>query len=539
MALWEAGGCPLLETLPPNVVPSPPPPYDPFFVGGKRRVSCSEGSDCNAAWFQIYKRPRHANISSLSLPSSSSAPTRSSTPVESTPAPARAFFVRPCQPSPAPTSGYLDLDREDYEFSDPDPDPEVENEPYPTFDYAFDHNCFPNAPPLAGVVTGGGGCSMERTASGLSISSGTTHASSTRQQQELGLLEDLEASQLVRDHAANFVRRSRNNSRHERVLRTLINPKNREAEFPIDEAALESIFSAANAIFFASRLSKRVTWDWSHESAPQYQSSVIGTTALRRCRKLGGYETLIVLSRPILMSSNFSRRLLISTFLHELIHSYLFVSCGFKAKESGGHTEGFHQIAAVIDRWAGPEHLRLREMEADLESYRSEPEGTQERDIYLRGQGPQIQCEQAHRVSSPGIEREGRVLRPTRYPEDSHLPILRLQPHRHLQSRAQTGLHRQYDSQRSYHHAHHTHHYHSHPVHHEAKFHHHRRSDDWDEWIDDRWHGGPAQAKSSFPSPAPIHFPVSVPVSVPVTLPIRTLDPRGPEEGGVYVGYGA
>lgn len=536
MALWEAGGRPLLETLPPNTVPSPPPPYDPYFVGGKRRVSCSEGSDCNAGWLLIYKRPRHANISSLSLPSSGGVLTRPSTPVESTPAPARAFFVRSCQPSPASASGYLDPDREDYEFSDPEP--EIENEPYPAFDYAAEHNCFPNASSLAGSVTGVGGCSMERTASGLSISSGTTHASSTREQQELGLLGDLEASQLVRDHVANFVRRSRNNSRHERVLRTLINPKNREAEFPIDEAALESIFSAANAIFFASRLSNRVTWDWSHESAPQYQSSVIGTTALRRCRKLGGYETLIVLSRPILMSSNFSRRLLISTFLHELIHSYLFVSCGFKAKESGGHTEGFHQIAAVIDRWAGPEHLRLREMEADLESYRAEPEGTQERDVYLRGQGSQFQCEQAQWVSSSGIERDGRVLRSTRYPDDSHLPILRLQPHRLLQSRSQTGLHRQYDNQRHHHHAHHIHNHHSHPIHHEAKFDHHRRSDDWDEWIDDRWHGRP-QAKFSISSSTPIQFPVSVPVSVPVTVPIRTLNLGGPEEGGVYVGYGA
>lgn len=535
MALWEAGGRPLLETLPPDIVPSPPPPYDPFFVGGKRRVSCSEGSDCNAAWFHIYKRPRHANISSLSLPSSGGVPTRPSTPVESTPAPARAFFVRPCQPSPAPASGYLDPDREEYEFSDPDPEPDIQNEPYAASDYAVEHNRFPNASPLAGALTEGGGCPMERTASGLSISSGTTHASSTREQQELGLLGDLEASQLVREHVANFVRRSRNNSRHERVLRTLINPKNREAEFPIDEAALESIFSAANAIFFASRLSNRVTWDWSHESAPQYQNSVIGTTALRRCRKLGGYETLIVLSRPILMSSNFSRRLLISTFLHELIHSYLFVSCGFKAKESGGHTEGFHQIAAVIDRWAGPEHLRLREMEADLESYRAEPEDTLERRVYLQGHGSQIQCGQAPLVSSTEVEQEGRILRPARHTDDK-IPILRLQPHRLPLSRSQSGLHRQYDMHRPHNH---TYYHQAHSTYHETKFYHPRRNDDWDEWIDDRWHGRSVQANSSISSSAPIVFPVSVPVSVPHTIPIRTLSPGGPEEGGVYVGYGA
>ncbi|CAI4219355.1 unnamed protein product [Parascedosporium putredinis] len=66
--------------------------------------------------------------------------------------------------------------------------------------------------------------------------------------------------------------------------------------------------------------------------------------------------------------------------LHEIIHSYLFIVCGLKARREGGHTEGFRQIATMIDKWAGPEHLRLQEMEADLGSYltdQSKPATTQ------------------------------------------------------------------------------------------------------------------------------------------------------------------
>ncbi|MDE9440013.1 hypothetical protein EWS82_13115, partial [Staphylococcus xylosus] len=60
-------------------------------------------------------------------------------------------------------------------------------------------------------------------------------------------------------------------------------------------------------------------------------SHIVGTTALRRSARLGGYETLIVLSSPILKDTKYNRRLLISTFLHEMIHSFLFIVCGITA----------------------------------------------------------------------------------------------------------------------------------------------------------------------------------------------------------------
>ncbi|KAK0617975.1 hypothetical protein B0T17DRAFT_467907, partial [Bombardia bombarda] len=206
-------------------------------------------------------------------------------------------------------------------------------------------------------------CAMERTASGLSIQPEPTERCARTE-----LLEDDEAAQRVRDHMATFRRRNPD-SKHERILRSIINPRS-NAEYPLDNDSLESIFSAANEMFFNGRLSQRVMWDWSHASSPRYDSSVIGTTALRRASNRG-FETLIVLSSPILQNSRYSRRLLISTFLHELIHSYLFICCGFRARYSGGHTPGFHAIARLIDDWAGSDSaLHLGKMEADLERFR-------------------------------------------------------------------------------------------------------------------------------------------------------------------------
>ena len=155
-------------------------------------------------------------------------------------------------------------------------------------------------------------------------------------------------------------------------MRALISPRTRGADWPLDNDALRSIFSAANELFFASRLTRRVAWDWSHPDCGQYESHIVGTTALRRCARLGGWETLIVLSSPILRDTKYNRRLLISTFLHEMIHSFMFVMCGLKARESGGHTDGFRQIAAVIDEWAGREYLRMSDMEANLERFRGD-----------------------------------------------------------------------------------------------------------------------------------------------------------------------
>ncbi|KAK4147852.1 uncharacterized protein C8A04DRAFT_24408 [Dichotomopilus funicola] len=230
---------------------------------------------------------------------------------------------------------------------------------------------------------------MERTASGHSIRPDPTERWASTE-----LLEDDEAAQRVRDHLATFRRRNPD-SKHERILRSIINPRPRprrphqhhnhrrshsipkadhpdQDEYPIDNEALESIFSAANEIFFNGRLSQRVSWDWSHASSTRYDSRVIGTTALRRAAAhTRGFETLIVLSSTILRDPSYSRRLLISTFLHELIHCYLFICCGFRARWCGGHTKGFREIAEVIDDWVGESSvLFLKSVEADLELFR-------------------------------------------------------------------------------------------------------------------------------------------------------------------------
>lgn len=210
---------------------------------------------------------------------------------------------------------------------------------------------------------------MERTASGHSISSSD---SPPPPDEPPSLLSDFAAAQLMHRHLSSVNR----NARHARILRALVYPKtpSRSRDFTIDDDALESIFSAANDLFFANKLRGRVTWDWSHPemaSAGRYDCAIVGTTCLRKRRghRSGGYETLIVLSSPILKDTKYNRRLLISTFLHEMIHSFLFVMCGRKAGINGGHTEGFRKIAADIDDWVGRECLRLTDMEADLERF--------------------------------------------------------------------------------------------------------------------------------------------------------------------------
>ena len=245
---------------------------------------------------------------------------------------------------------------------------------------------------------------MEKTLSGLSISSDTDYDSYVEEgeQQRLDygtgvgaglrgtvLMTDDEAARLVEQHLAAYRQRNRD-SQHERILKSLICPRavpGGHDQFEIDDEALQGIFYAANELFFQGRLKGRVTWDWSSTGSNsdsdsegaadssaahnKYRSKIIGTTALRRAGPDmgGGYETLIVLSQPILKDRRYNRRLLISTFLHELIHSYLFVCCGFAARRAGGHTDGFRRIARLIDRWVGPQILYLCNMEADLKDF--------------------------------------------------------------------------------------------------------------------------------------------------------------------------
>ncbi|KAI1314225.1 hypothetical protein F5Y03DRAFT_5995 [Xylaria venustula] len=172
------------------------------------------------------------------------------------------------------------------------------------------------------------------------------------------------AAALVEMDMADY-RRRRRLSQHERILKSLISPKALSAEFEIDDKALQGIFYAANEIFFRGRLKGRVIWTW--EDLP---TNLIGTTAWRDAPDGHGYETLIFLSRQILQNKNYNRRLLISTFIHELIHSYLFVSCGYHPDDCGGHTSGFQRIAKLINNWVGEENLlQLHKMEAELSDF--------------------------------------------------------------------------------------------------------------------------------------------------------------------------
>ncbi|KAH7027448.1 uncharacterized protein B0I36DRAFT_364648 [Microdochium trichocladiopsis] len=181
-------------------------------------------------------------------------------------------------------------------------------------------------------------------------------------------MSDAAAADSVERHVAENHKRNRH-SKHERILKSLIRPKARSADFEIDDEAIQGIFYAANEFFFCGRLKGRVTWEWSDKCHSRFQTNIIGTTALRKASNIGGYETLIILSSHFLRDKNYSRRLLISTFLHELVHSYLFICCGFKARASGGHTDGFMRIASLIDNWAGPETLHLKNIEADLDDF--------------------------------------------------------------------------------------------------------------------------------------------------------------------------
>ncbi|KAH8204025.1 hypothetical protein TruAng_001836 [Truncatella angustata] len=208
---------------------------------------------------------------------------------------------------------------------------------------------------------------VERTSSGLSLAPEDDDNEARSGYSDMK--KDEQAANRVESHFAHYHKRARD-SKAERILKSLISPKSSPGkEFEIDGAALNNIFRATNEIFFFGSLRNRVKWDWSDGSNERYHTQIIGTTALRAAKD-GGYETLIVLSHRYLKDRRYNRRLLISTFIHELIHSYLFIRCGFKAKRFGGHTVGFHQIAKLIDEWAGPDTLFLSNMEADLDDFR-------------------------------------------------------------------------------------------------------------------------------------------------------------------------
>ncbi|CZR55196.1 uncharacterized protein PAC_05082 [Phialocephala subalpina] len=217
------------------------------------------------------------------------------------------------------------------------------------------------SPPLSTA-----GITMERTPSGNSIMSDTPPTYSTPHDTNTLTRRDSEAARRVEFQFSSAKRLSSSSYRkHERYLRKLINDPRGG---PVDDQALEGILTTADTLFFDGVLSSRVQWEWSSQS--RYRTELIGTTALRPCTNREGFETLIVLSEPILRDPRYDRRLLLSTFLHELIHCYLFILCGFEARMQGGHTAGFHRIAGIIDGWVGEGYLRLCNMKANLDHFR-------------------------------------------------------------------------------------------------------------------------------------------------------------------------
>ncbi|KAI9648126.1 hypothetical protein NHQ30_002758 [Ciborinia camelliae] len=161
----------------------------------------------------------------------------------------------------------------------------------------------------------------------------------------------------------------------------------------LSDRAIDRIIYLIDTIFFHHSLHNRVRLSWSSPSQPRYSSELIGTTALRLA-SFGGFETLIVLSEPILRDPKYDRRLLLSALLHELVHCYLFVKCGFGAKEMGGHTDGFHRVVGVIDawveRWIARDWLRLCSMRANLEFFRVSREVPLSMSMSMSGPGQQV-----------------------------------------------------------------------------------------------------------------------------------------------------
>ncbi|TAQ90120.1 hypothetical protein B7494_g1553 [Chlorociboria aeruginascens] len=213
-------------------------------------------------------------------------------------------------------------------------------------------------PPMEHV----GGLPMERTSSGNSIISDDTFEPRHMNINTL-TLTDNDAAYRVKLHQSM---RDQVDGPHERKLRYAM--RNR---VELDENVLSAILDAADTIFFNGVLAGRVKWEWSHPSQSRYETELIGTTALRPALQ-GGFETLIILSDPILRRSGYDRRLLLSAFLHELIHCYLFILCGFDARIRGGHTAGFHAIAEIIDNWVGHGYLNLCNIKANLNQFRNE-----------------------------------------------------------------------------------------------------------------------------------------------------------------------
>lgn len=148
-----------------------------------------------------------------------------------------------------------------------------------------------------------------------------------------------------------------------RVIRKLL-----KDELTLGLESLDTIMVATDNVFFDGKLRGRVHWRWSDAGEEGYESELLGTTRPQYSVETG-IEARIVLSTPLLKSGRYSHDLLLSTFVHELVHCYLFICCGDQAQQDGGHTPGFQQIVHLINNWIGNSRLRLCNMKADLDHF--------------------------------------------------------------------------------------------------------------------------------------------------------------------------
>ncbi|OBT44635.1 hypothetical protein VE00_04410 [Pseudogymnoascus sp. WSF 3629] len=148
-----------------------------------------------------------------------------------------------------------------------------------------------------------------------------------------------------------------------RILRKLLN-----CELALEQESLDRIRFAADYVLFDGMLCGKVKWRWSKESEEGYENELLGSTTPQYSPETG-IEARIVLSRPLLLSGRYSQDLVLSTFLHEMVHCYLFICCGDQAQKDGGHTPGFQQIVQLINGWTGNSRLHLCSMKADLDHF--------------------------------------------------------------------------------------------------------------------------------------------------------------------------
>lgn len=189
----------------------------------------------------------------------------------------------------------------------------------------------------------------------------TINASSTQLETDIANFEedDMRAAEMVE---VNMKRAGNDSEKQE--LRNYIN-----GQLPLGADDLNEIRRLADGVWFNGTLKGKVNWRWS-DNESLFNHQYLAATATR-CAKAGGrdVETQIILSTPLLRQGDFDRRLLISAWLHELVHSYLFIQCGMIAVAKGGHTAGFQKIGALIDEWTGHGQLHLKETKADLKKF--------------------------------------------------------------------------------------------------------------------------------------------------------------------------